>query len=73
VYTPCVATLLAASIPNAVDDTDFVPEPAETISLHLPSSLSSDLCQSGNMSAISQKEKRLRIAQADDALAEIHC
>jgi len=70
-YTPCVSTLLAAAIPASIDDADIVPELAESIQLHLPSSLPPDLLRSADMSTISEKERRLRVAQADDALAEI--
>jgi hypothetical protein len=71
-YTPCVAALLAASISTGpIDEADIVSEHAESLPLHLPSSLPLQLRQGADMSTISDKERRLRMAQADDALAEI--
>lgn len=72
-YMPCVAALLLSSHSTAVD-TDPT-EKVEMIPLWLPSSLPASLPQqlhtSGISSGLAEKETRLRIAQADDALAEI--
>jgi hypothetical protein len=46
-------------------------EPAESIPLYLPSSLPQRLRQLPDLANVLEKECRLRIAQADDALAEI--
>jgi len=74
VYTPCVAALLVASISaGPVDDADIAAEHAESLPLHLPSSLPHTSWQSADMLTIMDKEQHLRIAQADDALAEIRC
>ena len=68
VYTPCVAPLLVPSL--SVSDLDsHTVELAETTPLHLPSSLSQNLRQS--ISNVCERERRLREAQADDALSEI--
>jgi hypothetical protein len=66
VYMPCVGALLASMLTT----TDYHPEPAESTPLHLPSSLPPDL-HSPAMLVMIEKECRLRVAQADDALAEI--
>lgn len=71
-YTPCVAPLVAQSLAPCPDDDASPPiEPAESIPLLLPSSLSQRLRQLPELSSVLEKEQRLRIAQADDALAEI--
>jgi hypothetical protein len=73
-YMPCVAPLIEDSLaPYAgPDDNESLPiEPAESLPLHLPSSLSQHLRQLPELSPMLEKELRLRIAQADDALAEI--
>jgi hypothetical protein len=46
-------------------------EPAEAMPLHLPSSLPRDLQLRLEMSSVLEKERRLREAQADDALTDI--
>ncbi|KIL68676.1 hypothetical protein M378DRAFT_184632 [Amanita muscaria Koide BX008] len=74
VYTPCVGCLLAASLSAATLDGETVTvfsEPAELISLYLPSSLPTHLRQLPEMLSVVEKECRLRVAQADDALADI--
>lgn len=69
-YVPCVGPILAAAL--CMQDTDSpVQEPAELVPLHLPSSLPGHLRDTNDLSSIIEKEKRLRVAQADDALAEI--
>jgi hypothetical protein len=73
-YMPCVATL--SHLPAIdVDNAHTSSEKAENIPLWLPSSLPASLPSQLHITGISQgladKEKRLRIAQADDALAEI--
>jgi hypothetical protein len=68
VYMPCVGSLLQ-SLATAADSPSI--EPAESLPLHLPSSLTKRLRQSPELSAIIEKERRLRVAQADDALADI--
>ena len=71
-YSPCVAALLVASISTGpIDDADVISEHAESLPLHLPSSLPLHLHQAADMSTISDKERHLRLAQADDALAEV--
>lgn len=81
VYTPCVAPLVAESLAaspivesfaTSPDVDDALPtEPAELIPLYLPSSLPEHLRQLPELASLLEKECRLRIAQADDALAEI--
>lgn len=70
-YTSCVAffvqTLVA--LPDAA--VSLPVESAESMPLHLPSSLPRHLQQLPELATVLQKEHRLRIAQADDALAEI--
>jgi hypothetical protein len=68
VYMPCVSSL-AQPPPTTADSPPI--ERAETISLYLPSSVPQHLRQSAGLSAIIDKERRLRVAQADDALADI--
>ncbi|KAM6491450.1 hypothetical protein JOM56_013019 [Amanita muscaria] len=63
-YTPCIGALLVgATLDSNVS--------ASELPLLLPSSLPDDLCMLPGMSSILDKECRLRIAQADDALADI--
>jgi len=65
----CVGSLLAPSL--GISDLDSHPtEHAELMPLHFPSSLPQNLCQS--ISNVCERERRLREAQADDALTEIH-
>jgi hypothetical protein len=73
VYTPCVGTLLIRSLAaaTATATAESLLEPAESILLHLPSSLAQCHRQSPDMSTVIEKECRLRVAQADEALAEI--
>lgn len=46
-------------------------EPTESVPLHLPSSLPQHLRTLPELATALEKERRLRVAQADDALAEI--
>jgi hypothetical protein len=81
VYTPSVAPLVVESLaasssvealatsPN-VDDV-LPMEPAESIPLYLPSSLPEHIRQLPELATLLEKERRLRVAQAEDALAEI--
>ena len=46
-------------------------EPSERIPLYLPSSIPQHLWQLPELAIVVEKEHRLRVAQADDALAEI--
>ena len=70
-YMPCVGTLLAQC--NAATTATESPTIAlaESIPLHLPSSLPEQLRQLPDISTVLDKELRLRIAQADDSLADI--
>lgn len=69
-YIPCVGPILAAAL--CTQETDGpTPDLAELTPLHLPSALPRHLCDAHNLGTVVEKEKRLRIAQADDALAEI--
>ena len=71
-YIPPVQCLLAQS-PSTAGSVDFnaSTEPAETIPLYLPSSLPQNLQLLPELSTIRKKECRLRVAQAEDALADI--
>jgi hypothetical protein len=70
-YTSCVASLMQTLVANP-DAAESLPvESAESMPLHLPSSLPRHLRQLPKLATVIQKEHRLRIAQADDALAEI--
>lgn len=69
-YVPCVGPILATMLCSA-EETNTPPDPAEHMPLYLPSSLPRQLLDTHDLTAILEKEKRLRIAQADDALAEI--
>lgn len=77
VYMPCVATLLSSSHTTALDSghIEDATEKVENTSLWLPSSLPASLPLQLHATGISpgliDKEIRLRVAQADDALAEI--
>ncbi len=68
---PSVATLLV-QIPNTEIET---PNPQvaapEKIRLHLPSDLPPSMLNTPQVKPLADKERRLRIAQADQALAEI--
>jgi hypothetical protein len=66
---PCITSLTQTLTTN--DPASI--EPAESISLHLPSSLPQSLRQSPELSTVIEKERRLYVAQADDALANIRC
>jgi hypothetical protein len=79
VYMPCVASLLASSAINGFDINSPIPplpsERVENMSLWLPSSLPTSmpaqLRTTGLSPGLLDKETKLRLAQADDALAEI--
>lgn len=79
VYMPCVASLLVSLSPPdfeaPISRSRSASECAENIPLWLPSSLLDSLPLSlrttGLIPGLYEKEKRLRLAQADDALAEI--
>lgn len=72
IYTPCVSSLLVPSFTIAAATAESAPiQPAKSIPLHLPSSLPQHLQQSSELSTVIEKECRLRVAQADDALADI--
>jgi hypothetical protein len=72
---PPATTLQDVRLDLAKEEADDVKslsaEPAESIPLHLPSSLPHRLRQLPELVTVLEKEQRLRIAQADDALAEI--
>ena len=76
-YTPCVAPFLVqppslTGLTEYPDDNESLSvEPAEFIPLHLPSSLPQHLRQLPELASVLENERRLRVAQADDALAEI--
>ncbi|KAM6493543.1 hypothetical protein JOM56_011677 [Amanita muscaria] len=70
VYIPCVGGLLAASL-SAAAAGESLPELAESIPLYLPSSLPYHLRCLPEMVLLVDKEQRLRVAQADDALADV--
>ena len=70
-YTPCVASLI---VQPPTDLAELPPmEPAESMPLYLPSSLPQHLRELPELATVLEKECRLRVAQADDALAEIRC
>ena len=69
-YTPTVATLLVSALTNSdLPSPSF--ETPESTNLFLPSSLPSKLRDNSSIKKIAAKELRLRIAQADDSLADI--
>ena len=69
---PTVAIVLAASTTTLPDDPDDITaEHSESLPLWFPSSLPAHLRTLPSLSGIIEKEQRLRIAQADDSLAEI--
>jgi hypothetical protein len=69
-YTPTVATLLVSDLANSDLPSPSFEKP-ESTDLLLPSSLPSKLRDNPTIKKIAAKELRLRIAQADDALADI--
>jgi hypothetical protein len=72
-YMPMVTSLLLKTGAIALDtsDTSVGSELAEDIPLHFPSSLPSSLQNSLSQSSLAEKEYRLRIGQADEALENI--
>jgi hypothetical protein len=83
IYMPCVQQLLASTSPsssNAAPTSESSPiasshaynvEQPETAQLFLPSSISSSLRATGCAPGLQDKERRLRLAQADDGLHEL--
>ena len=79
VYMPCVASLLASSAIPEQDTIVTSPLPpserVENMPLWLPSSLPTSMPAQLRVTGLSpgllEKETRLRLAQGDDALAEI--
>ena len=69
-YTPTIASLLVSDLTNS-DIPSLTFEKPESTNLFLPSSLPSKLRDNPTIKKIAAKEMRLRIAQADDALADI--
>ena len=69
-YTPSIATLLVSTLTNS-DLPSLSFETPESTKLLLPSSLPSKLRDDPSIKKIAAKELRLRIAQADDSLADI--
>lgn len=74
-YMPMVASLLLKSGTLALDSSGTSPSPdselAESIPLYLPSSLPLSLQTSPAQSSLAEKEYRLRIGQADEALDNV--
>jgi len=68
VYMPCISSLTQTLTITAESSSI---EPAESILLHLPSSLSQCFQQSSELSSIIEKECQLHVVQADDALVDI--
>jgi hypothetical protein len=68
IYIPAVTSLLDASGSGVVLDTINNPE---CLRLFLPSSIPSPLNQDSNIKTLAEKECRLRVAQADEALSDI--
>ena len=69
-YTPTVAALLVSDLTNSdLPSPSF--ETPESTNLFLPSSLPPNLRDNETIKKIAAKELRLRIAQADDSLADI--
>jgi len=72
IYMPPVAVVLTTSTAPLLEDPDEITAAhSESLPLWFPSSLPAHLHSSPDLSDIIDKEKRLRIAQADDSLAEI--
>ena len=69
-YTPTVATLLVSNLTNSELPLASFESP-ESTNLFLPSSLPPNLRDNATIKKIADKEFRLRIAQADDSLADI--
>lgn len=66
IYMPYVAALL-----DQTDSSAAAPHKAEEIQLYLPSGLSDSILRTQAVSVLLKKELQLRVAQADDALADI--
>jgi hypothetical protein len=71
VYMPCTTTLHAQSIVTPTTASSPSIERAESIPLYLPSSLPPHIRQLPEISTLLDRERRLRIAQADESLADI--
>ena len=78
-YMPCIDQLLATIASDASHDSasadssrmTTTPEQPETTPLFLPSSIPSSLWTTGCVLGLVDKERRLRLAQADDGLNEL--
>lgn len=71
VYTPCIASLV---VQPSTELSEMLPmEPTESMPLYLPSSLPQPLRDLPELATVLEKERRLCIGQANDALAEIRC
>jgi hypothetical protein len=76
VYMPCVASLLTSAtktehIEHDTTSTEWVENASLWLPSALPASLSDELRTTGLSPGLLEKERRLRVAQADDALAEV--
>ena len=71
VHTPHAAILIATASPSTNDNDSPSVEIIENSPLFLLSSLPADVRAASDMERVCCAEKRLRIAQADDALVEI--
>jgi hypothetical protein len=69
-YTPHVASLLPLVLGDTADGDGQYSNP-ESMPLYLPSSMPSDIFQRPELKDIREAERRLREAQADDALADV--
>jgi hypothetical protein len=69
-YTPHVASLLPLVLGDTADGEVQYSNP-ESMPLYLPSSLPPDISQRPELKDICEAERRLREAQADDALADV--
>ena len=70
-YMPAVASLVAKAAAELLSAVESGTLAVENIPLFLPSSLSLDFCNNSGLTGLLVQEVRLRIAQADDALANI--
>ena len=69
-YTPAVASLLVTSSSSGSGDRGVLDSP-EFQPLFLPSSIPTPLNKGNDVKVLAEKERRLRIAQADEALSDI--
>ncbi|KAI0069871.1 hypothetical protein K474DRAFT_1568226, partial [Panus rudis PR-1116 ss-1] len=70
IYMPSVSSLLATTLTEEATNATTKPK-ANTLRLWLPSTLPSTHYQSADLKLLQDKELKLRLAQADDALADI--